>query len=203
MFRVLLTWMRQLFPQIALWAAFLFLLLLLSGAVILWRPFSQHPQIDIVSGLFGALTGALFTFLLAWVAWRQLTNISNTASADFILRFKRDFFRGKTRTIVTLLGNDWLKFVERYDDGKEAEIPFFRIDKAAINASGLPGKIKERLVEYEAYTAYEIDDLLLGHFEDLALLLNAGTLDMKMIDKMFGWYIKLAWENGEIRKYIT
>jgi hypothetical protein len=49
----------------------------------------------------------------------------------------------------------------------------------------------------------EIDDLLLGHFEDLFMLWRAGTISLDMIQRMFGWYIRMTWGNGEIRKYIT
>src|SRR5713226_1165681 len=90
----------------------LILLLFIAGAVPWWlsTTFHRHPQVDFVSGLYGALVGAAFTILLAWLAWAQLKSLAETAqqdsrrahndskraSAEFILQLKNDFFREPT-----------------------------------------------------------------------------------------------------------
>jgi hypothetical protein len=166
------------------------------------RAFAQPTTTALVSGLFGGLVGALLTLLLAWIAWVQLGSISQTASADFILRLKESFFQEETRGLVTLIAKEWLTFVDAYDDGTKTEIPFFRVDHKAIRATRLPQQVKDRLLRHEAYTAFELDDLLLGPLEDVATLWQGRTLDIFMIDEIFGWYIDVTWKACQIQKYI-
>lgn len=149
---------RRIFPVIGF--------LVLFGAIVLigylgWASFEHYRLIE---GLLGGVIGSILTLLLAYVAWVQLSRISETASADFILRLKKDFFQEETRTLIHLFDSDFLKYTER---GKEA---FFQVEEARIAGSGLPQDLKERLLKKKVYSAYDVDDLLLGHFEDLGML---------------------------------
>lgn len=158
-----------------------------------WRFFDHTHLID---GLIGGLIGSILTLLVAYVAWVQLGSISRTASADFILRFKKDFFQDETRRLIQLIDNDWLKFTQRKDQS------FFQVDAEAVWKSELHEEIKNWLLQRKAYSDYDIDDLLLGHFEDLGMLRQARVLDFRMTYEMFSWYIEIVWENEEIQKYI-
>jgi hypothetical protein len=166
----------------------------------IWKPFSHHPENAIVDGLFGGIIGALFTLLLAWLAWMQLSSILETTSADFITRLKNDFFQEQTRTLITLVANEWIEFIEDYDCGKKAEIPFFQV--CGVRSTHLPNEIKDRLAKQTAYTAFEMDDLLLGPLEDVATLWERRIIDIGLVDTMFGWYVAVIWENCEVQKYI-
>jgi hypothetical protein len=68
-------------------------------------------------------------------------------------------------------------------------------------------KIKKIMIEIEVdgsyiIDAYELDDLLLGHFEDLGILYENKILDIHMIYEEFDWYIITCWENDDINEYI-
>jgi hypothetical protein len=52
------------------------------------------------------------------------------------------------------------------------------------------------------YSEYDADDLLLGHFEDLASLVSDGTINSQMAYDMFGYYVERSWENCEIQRYV-
>ena len=59
----------------------------------------------LIAGLVGALfTLALVvtTFVVAYVAWNQLDNLSKTSSAELIGQFKRDFYAKETRTLFSV-----------------------------------------------------------------------------------------------------
>jgi hypothetical protein len=158
-----------------------------------WHLFDHQHLID---GLLGGLIGSILTLLVAYVAWVQLGSISKTASADFILRLKKDFFEEETRALVQLIDKKWLAFVE---SGEES---FFEVDRAGILRSALPQEIQRRLLKRAEYSIYDIDDMLLGHFEDLGTLWKARVVDIGMVYEIFSWYIETVWENEEIRKYV-
>jgi hypothetical protein len=52
------------------------------------------------------------------------------------------------------------------------------------------------------YSSYEIDELLLGHFEDLGLFYRKKLMDIEFICSGFSYYIEEIHENDEIKKYI-
>ncbi len=195
------------------------LLLIVVAIIILavwWRPTHQQAQTDITSGLLGGLIGALLTIVLAWIAWVQLGSLSETAkreserahvdsqrsSANFILELKQDFFQEETRTLMHLLEEKWIRYVDRNEANQPLEAPFFKVNEDLIKQSGLDPEIQGRLLKKTAYSEYDLDDLLLGHFEDLAMLREKKVLDMEMIDEMFSWYMETTWDNLEIRRYI-
>ncbi|HEY5123179.1 MAG TPA: hypothetical protein VIK14_05535, partial [Ignavibacteria bacterium] len=49
----------------------------------------------------------------------------------------------------------------------------------------------------------EVDDLLLGHFEDLGIYLENKMLTLNFIYEGFEYYVKTIWKNEQIQKYIT
>lgn len=127
---------------------------------------------------------AVMAGLTALIAWRQLTNLSQTGKAEFWHKFKTDFFTKESVTLISLIEYDLLIF-------HDTEIPTFSVKKNNI----IPNNI--------TYTTTELDHLLLGHFEDLGLFEKKSIVSMDMIYETFSEYIERAWKNDAIQKYIT
>ena len=52
------------------------------------------------------------------------------------------------------------------------------------------------------YLTQELDDFLLGHFEDAALLENKGVIDLEDANQNFEYYLSTTLDNDEIKEYI-
>lgn len=125
-----------------------------------------------------ALTG-IFTALLALIAYYQLRSLAKTSKADFIHKFKHDFFTSDTRKLFMKVDLGQIKFIE---NGKP---PYFK-----------------DTTNQEHITTYEIDDLLLGHLEDLGTFEKNGVIDIDMLYELFDYYISKSWKNEEIKNYM-
>jgi hypothetical protein len=152
--------------------------------------------------------GLVIATLLLWlVARNQLRGISKTTKAEFIKKFSTDFFGDVTREIIMLLDYHGLYYQEKiikYNQPLDPKIfSYFSIDKTIVDQFELSSDIKKRLCDKAIYTSYEIDDYLLGFFEDIGLFEKKGFLNIHDVYNYFGWYISVAWENDEIRKYIS
>jgi hypothetical protein len=165
----------------------------------------QHPKQNsdfhmdnLLSGMIGALLGAILTLLLAYVAWKQLNQVARTQSASFVLEVKSEFFQERTRALFTLIGEGLLKFVQ--PDAPKSS--YFEIDIERLAQLGLPQPLRSMMEKKQFYSTYEVDDLLLGHFEDLGLLTRLGIVELDIIYGMFSWYIEETWENEAIKSYI-
>jgi hypothetical protein len=99
--------------------------------------------------------------LIAYVAWIQLNKIKNVNSAEFIYKLKKIFFTKEARNLMTLIELDALKYVN------DEKLPYFIVLEERI--AELPEEIKKELLNKRFYTVYEIDDILLGHFEDIGI----------------------------------
>lgn len=120
---------------------------------------------------------AFFTLGIWWTAWRQLKKLNKTTSAEFLVgKLKEHFFTAENRKFYELIDNKLLQFV---DTGH------------FINCKN-----------NELISTYEIDDFLLGHFEEIGLLEQRGIIDIEMVYEFFGYYIETSWEDSEIQKYI-
>jgi hypothetical protein len=133
---------------------------------------------------------SIFTLALFFLAWWQLSKLSKTSSGEFIHKFKTDFFTKETRQLIMLVDNNCLIF-------KNDSFPYFEVK---ID-SKVPDQIKSA-IDKEFYTGYEVDDYLLGHFEDLGIFRARRIIDIDIIYESFSWYIEKAWKNKEIQKYI-
>ena len=134
-------------------------------------------QIDI-----GVVIATLF---LAWVGWRQLVSINKTSKADFIHKFKKDFFREKTTILIILFDNELLEY--------ERDKSYFKFEEDNMRKSLKGEDFKNSLIQAfgyfkTAFNCYEIDDLLLGHFEDLGLFERHGMIDIDMVYELYDWY---------------
>jgi hypothetical protein len=149
---------------------------------------------NLLDGLIGGFIGAGVVLLTAWIAWKELGEIKNTNSANFIHKLKGDFFKEETRNLITLISLDAIKFTERNGES------YFEVDDEKLK--NIPDEVKKNLTKKKLYTPYEVDDLLLGHFEDIGLFERKGILDIEMVYEEFEWYIRTVFENSEVNKYI-
>lgn len=156
--------------------------------------YERHKEF--FDGFLGGISGAAITGLLAYIAWIQLGGISDTASGDFVLRLKEAFFTQNFRLLFQLIENDWLTLM------KAEGVYYFKVQTEKIKRCGLPESIEKILLSREAYSSYEIDDIVLGHMEDIGALAKRGMLDVGLIYDMFSWYIETVWENNEIKDYV-
>jgi hypothetical protein len=182
--------------------AALVLIAVLLGGWWFSEPLARGAHRDLLSGFVGGLIAAILTVGLGWVAWKQLNDIARTTSADFLLRLKHDFFRDEARTLITLVANKWLRFVDVDANGNEVDIPYMEVRQDVLTLARLPEDVKERLRTPSVYTAFEIDDLLLGPLDDVAVLYEKGILNLDMVRQVFRWYVKVAWDDRDVRAYI-
>ena len=138
------------------------------------------------------------------IALIQLGGIKKVSRADFAKRFVDSFFSSETRTLFALLMNSALEFtvLEIVDDtGKMIDrLPYWRIKQRV--ASQLRGIV--RLDEGRiGYSAFEVDDLLLGFFDDLGWYHKRGLIDLETIKQTFGYYICEAFGNEQVRSYLA
>ena len=150
------------------------------------------PNIDWTA--IGTMIIAIGTFILAYIAWTQLKKGNLISQADFDQRFKNDFFKEKTQQLFMLFQYDLIEFKT------EDEFPYFEVDSAKIDANPI---FKIYLAENKyRYSAYEIDELLLGHFEDLGFFCKKGLMDIEFIYEGFSYYIEEIHKNKQIQNYI-
>jgi hypothetical protein len=144
---------------------------------------------------------ALVTLLLVLVAYYQLKGIKKTSRGDFIHRYKQDIFKERIQKMVMLLQYSALNFkvkdIAFGDDIPSKAWPYFEVNKS-ITDQFKNGELNELI-----YNVYDIDDNLLGHFEDLGYFEKNGTLDISFIYNWFSFYIEMIWESDEIRKYVN
>ena len=178
----------------------------LALALVVLAAFFIKPKVfyqgcDFYSGIIGSILGAFFAAFLVWVAWEELGSLGKTSSADFTHKLKNDFFRPETRILVTLLDCDALEYRPNAT-GNTRAFPYFEVIPSAIDNTGLPEDIRTTLTSKQYYSAWEVDDLLLGHFEDIGMFEQRGIIDFQMVYDEFSWYIGTAWNNDNIKEYI-
>jgi hypothetical protein len=167
---------------------------------------TSHTGTDIDMVSFWTFCLVLATLLLYLVAKFQLSGISKTSKADFIKKFNNDFFVEQIRNVIMLLDYQALEYREKSvqlgNKNEEAMFPYFTIDPNILNQLVISDSLLGTLQEKKVYSSFEMDDLLLGRFEDIGLFEKQGFLDIKDICNHFSWYIDVTWENKEIQKYI-
>ena len=145
---------------------------------------------------------AFWTFLIGvlaiGVAYSQLSSIKKTSKADFLKKFNDNFFTPETRNLITLLLNQAIEFYECpiYDEKgeKSDRLPAFRIIAHVRDQLENAGLIKLENWR-KGYTAFEVDDLLLGHFDDVGRFEKKGLIDMGTAYHTFGYYFHELVEN--------
>jgi hypothetical protein len=145
---------------------------------------------------------ALVTFGAVLFAWVQLRAIRKTSRADFAKCFIDTFFSDDTRTLFALLMNSALTFeVKNIDENgqKVDRLPYMKIKPEIVKQlSGIIAVERGRL----GYSAFEIDDFLLGHFDDLGRYVMQKLIDFKTARHIFSYYVTESFENPAISEYL-
>ena len=55
----------------------------------------------------------------------------------------------------------------------------------------------------ETYSTYEVEDMILNHFEDLNLYRKNGLISEEYLYNGYTWYIETIYENKQIEKFIN
>ena len=144
----------------------------------------------------------LLTIVSAAIAIYELHRSNKISKADFVDRFMENFFQPKTRILRMLFEYKLLKF-KIEDEQENIKCPYFEVtDKErAIKITKLGEKDTVSLKD--RYSADEVDDDLLGYFEDIGNYEAHRLLDKKMVEKTFGYYITTIGKNEAIREYIN
>jgi hypothetical protein len=147
---------------------------------------------------------AIAAFVAIFIAWLELGSTRKTTHADFVKRFNDSFFNQETRTLFTLLMNSALEFNVLEIKGKDGQqidrLPYFKIKKDIANQ--LKGIVSID-PEKTGYSAFEIDDFLLGYFDDIGWYRKGRIIDLDSIEQTFGYYVIACYENEEIQKYLN
>jgi hypothetical protein len=147
---------------------------------------------------FWVFVTAAATIALAYIAKTQFSALlkeneknNKVISETFLNQFKNSFFTDQERIFMLLVEKEYLKF--------ESEEGVFR----NIATKQFKEKFKEiAFLQRAFYLTQEIDDFLLGHFEDAALLESKGVIDLEDADQNFEYYLSTIFENVEIKEYI-
>lgn len=142
---------------------------------------------------FWSMLTTVTTIVLAWVAYRQLSDLARTGKSDFLYKLKKDFFTAEVRQLVFLMENDFLEF-------RSGDIPYFAI---------VPGKdleaqsrMKELAISETTVSTYVVDDLLLGPLEDVGILLKRNMLSLEEVYEQFESYVQLCADNHAVGAYL-
>lgn len=175
----------------------IFVLVVVACLIFSAEWFRQGYEHQFYSGFMGSILATIFAAFLVWVAWEELSKLSKTSSADFIHRLDNDFFTPETRTLVNLIVCGALEFCPN----GEGE-PYFKVVPSELDKTNLPKELKQPLSKRKYYSALEVDDSLLGLFENVGMLERRGIVDFQMVYDVFSWYLREAWKNDHIKKYI-
>ncbi len=149
----------------------------------------------------GAIISALGTLFVVYLAYSQLTKFNNTTKADFAHRIKSDFFTKKTRNLFRLFDYEVIDFIPNEIKNEAGEtdgfFPYFEVNTEELMDINSKIKCKKTM-----YLSDEIDDLLLGHFEDIGIFRDKGVLDDFYVREEFEYYISKIGSNSAIRQYI-
>jgi hypothetical protein len=104
----------------------------------------------------------------------QLDVVDKTSKSAFLLDLKKTFYNPTNDAIMESLDYGDLKIVERTPPGKRPK---------------------------DVFTDYEIDEYLIN-FDYINIFIQQRVLDLKQVDRIFGWYVRMAWKNKAIQDYL-
>jgi len=152
-----------------------------------WLKTLQEP------GSLWAMLTTITTMGLAWVAYRQLSDLARTSKSDFLYKLKKDFFNEETRRLVFLMENELLEF-------ESTEIPYFRIVQPPdANAQS---RMRELGITGSTVATGLVDDVMLGPLEDVGILLSRDLVSLDEAYEQFDSYVQLCAENKAISEYL-
>lgn len=155
----------------------------------------NKPEVHVGFWTMFSTLSIILGILGLYAAWSQLRGLFKINNADFNHRFRERFFSQETRDLIFLLDSKLLSFEEGSDETRKA-------DKFIVNIKALDRDLK-RIAKISVYTAPEIDDLLLGHFEDIGFFERRGVVDISFVYESFSEYILLCWKNKTIQQYLA
>lgn len=128
------------------------------------------------------VTFALVMGTLLMGSW-QMIAITDSNKAKFLLDLKQSFYYGNKTNI---------KIIETIEAGTE-EGHTLKITSECFDCEEKRPK--------DAYSEYEIDEYIIN-FDYMNIFLRKHMLEEQDIYYVFGWYIRYAWNNEEIKKYV-
>jgi hypothetical protein len=142
---------------------------------------------------FWVMATALGTFILAYVAWKQLSDLARTSQSDFLYRLKRDFFSEETRKLIFLLDNDLLEF-------HKGAIAYFRILRHKTDDT--ESRLNDLDIKGDTLSTHVMDDFLIGPLEDVAILEDRKRVTLEDVYEIFDYYISLCTEKQPVLDYV-
>jgi hypothetical protein len=165
---------------------------------------ANNSNVDRVA--FWTFVVAFATIVLSLIAWYQLLGLRKISKADFINKFTDNFFNTETQRLILLPNYNALEFKVKEifygNDESVDEFPYFKINEEIIKQLPLDKTTKRNLLQKDTYTAFEIDDLLLGYFEDIGCFEKDNLIRIQGVYDGFDWYIQIAWTNSAISEYV-
>jgi hypothetical protein len=152
---------------------------------------------------FFAAAGAV---AVAIVANSELSKSRKISNVQLSQDFKRDFFTAVNEELHLFLEFDLL--IYHSDNKGEKRLPNLPEELSYFEVKMKDFKRKEDNKPayldglHNIYSAYEIDDYVLGNVEELGLFEEKGIMTLEFIDEIFGNYIKTVGENNEIKRYV-
>jgi len=141
------------------------------------------------------------TLILVLFTYIQVSRYENSMKADFAHRMKKDFFNESQRNIFFLFNNDLLEFKLFTNSDSSVYFPYFSLNKERVKYFQ-NDSIKLLPNVKDSYTTYEIEDLILNHFEDLNLYRKNGLIDDEYLYNGYTWYVESMYENKQIVKLL-
>lgn len=154
---------------------------------------------------FWTAVGALAAVAVCFIAWIELSKSRKISEAGFVQDFKKDFYTARTRELLMLFEYNQIQFIEsNIQESKKFGLP----QSMCLFQVTTPNyKRKDEIPPYflshvNLFSEFEIDDFLLGHFEDLGLFYIQELMSMELIYQVFMPHLKHIWENEAIKNYV-
>ncbi len=137
---------------------------------------------------------ALTTVALAWVAYKQLSDLARTSKSDFLYKLKKDFFTEETRRLIFLIENELLEF-------RSTSIPYFQVVQP--KDADTQSRMRELGITGSTVNTCLIDDVLLGPLEDVGVLLSRNLVSLDEAYEQFDSYVQICAEDKAIGQYLS
>jgi hypothetical protein len=159
---------------------------LLAIAVVIFAPplLSDIHAIGSEGNSIAEWTTGISTALLVLVAWVQLRALRSTSNADFIHKLNSDFYTEGSRRLRALLENTDTRF-------------------RVAGRVGIFELVGQPPLQTIVFNDEDVDDLVLGPLESVAVFYFNGAIDLPTTYEIFGTYVVRLWENDAIQKYIS
>jgi hypothetical protein len=153
--------------------------------------------------IFWAMITAVATVLLVvatiLLVWIGLIPLVRNKKAELAERFKEELLTPSAQGIFFHASHGFLTFaVDKRPNG--GEIGYFAIIKLSENI--MQQRLDQMFGDQRIVMTFEKDDEILAPLEEVAYYEKHGEIEFEDVYRIFGDYIDVCWENGEIVKYI-